>query len=365
MKVLITLPVKIGFDGMTKQVLSYGKYMNRDDLEIDLLSCRGFDPKMKDIVKDSHFNKVFRLEYRDTNQFKYFVELYRIMRKRKYDVIHANGQSATLAVEMLAAALAGCKLRVAHSHNSMCIHQKAHKLLKPLFKLTCNDAIACSKEAGNWLFENKTYWVLKNGIDIESFKFNIEVRKKYREKLGLNDDVIAVGNVAAFEPKKNHLFIIDAFKQLKGSKYRLFLWGIDGSSKDEVLKKIKKEGLEKQIIYMGTTDEINNYLQAMDLMLLPSLFEGFPVTVVEWQANGLRCLVSDTITNECNINGLVKFLPIDKGSQIWANEIIKYGNSTEYRSDPKYQNILKEKGFDIAYNANELKKHYIQRLKRK
>lgn len=125
-KVLMTLPVKIGFDGMSKQVLSYGKYMDKSDVIIDLVSCRGFDPKMKSNVDEANFHNIYRLEYRDTNQIKYFLDLYKIMKKEKYDVIHVNGQSATMSVEMLAAKLAGCKLRVAHSHNSRCLHKKAH-----------------------------------------------------------------------------------------------------------------------------------------------------------------------------------------------------------------------------------------------
>lgn len=206
MRVLITLPVKVGFDGMTRQVLSYAKYMDRTNLEIDLLSCRGFDPCMKKIVAEAGFDNVYRIECRDTNQVKYFVELVRLMKQRKYDVIHANGQSATLAVEMFAGLLTGCRLRIAHSHNSMCLHQKAHKMLKPLFKITCNDAIACSKDAGNWLFGEKKYWILNNGIDVDAFRFRESLRKEYRKKLGLKEDDIALGNVAAFEPKKIKAF---------------------------------------------------------------------------------------------------------------------------------------------------------------
>lgn len=104
-------------------------------------------------------------------------------------------------------------------------------------------------------------------------------------------------------------------------KYILYLWGIDGTSKEVVLKKIKNNGLEKNIKYMGTTDKINEYINAMDLMLLPSMFEGFPVTVVEWQANGLPCILSDTITPDCNLDGNVKFLPINNGVECWAEQI--------------------------------------------
>lgn len=201
-KVLMTLPVKIGFDGMSKQVLSYGKYMDKSDVIIDLVSCRGFDPKMKSYVDEANFHNIYRLEYRDTNQIKYFLDLYKIMKKEKYDVIHVNGQSATMSVEMLAAKLAGCKLRVAHSRSSRCLHKKAHNMLKPLFNATYNDAIACSKEAGDWLFGDKPYWILNNGIDIDKYKFSTTTRTEFRKKLKLSDKDIAVCHVGAFEPWK-------------------------------------------------------------------------------------------------------------------------------------------------------------------
>lgn len=367
MRVLITLPVKVGFDGMTRQVLSYAKYMDRTNLEIDLLSCRGFDPCMKKIVAEAGFDNVYRIECRDTNQVKYFVELVRLMKQRKYDVIHANGQSATLAVEMFAGLLTGCRLRVAHSHNSMCLHQKAHKMLKPLFKITCNDAIACSKDAGNWLFGEKKYWILNNGIDVDAFRFSESLRKEYRKKLGLKEDDIALGNVAAFEPKKNQSFLIDMMKVLiqNNPKYILYLWGIDGTSKEAVLKKIKNNGLEKNIKYMGTTDKINEFINAMDLMLLPSMFEGFPVTVVEWQANGLPCILSDTITPDCNLDGNVKFLPINNGVECWAEQIESCSFDVKDRASNIHIMMLQKKGFDIKQNANELKEHYLEKLNKK
>lgn len=367
MRVLITLPVKVGFDGMTKQVLSYAKYMDRTNLEIDLLSCRGFDPCMEKIVAEARFDNVYRIECRDTNQVKYFVELVRLMRQRKYDVIHANGQSATLAVEMLAGLLTGCKLRVAHSHNSMCLHQRAHKILKPLFKITCNDAIACSKDAGNWLFGKRKYWILNNGIDVEAFGFSDSLRREYRKNLGLKEDNIALGNVAAFEPKKNQSFLIDLMKILvqNNPKYILYLWGIDGTSKEKVLNKIKDNGLENNVKYMGTSDKINEYINAMDLMLLPSLFEGFPVTVVEWQANGLPCLLSDTITPDCNLDGNVKFLPINQGVECWVEQIESSSFNAKERASDNHVIILRKKGFDIKQNANELKEHYIEKLNKK
>lgn len=367
MKILITLPVKIGFDGMTKQVLSYSKYMDKTDVEIDLVSCRGFDPKMKGQMEDAQFSHIYRLEYRDTNQLKYFFNLLKLMKSQHYDVIHANGQSATLAIEMLAGMFAGCKLRIAHSHNSKCFHMRAHKLLKPLFRFTYNDAIACSREAGKWLFEDRPFWILKNGVDVDKFKFNLNIRNEYRNALGLKENEIAVGHVGAFEPWKNHIFLLDVFYELRETnpEYKLFLFGIDGTTRQDILNKIKERNLGDAVIYKGTSNEIQNYMQAMDLMVLPSWYEGFPVTVVEWQVNGLPCLVSNTITKDVQITKLVRPLSINDGVIPWVNAIREYGNTLCDRSNDLYPKQVVKAGFDIKVNANELKKHYQRKLQKR
>ena len=284
--------------------------------------------------------------------------------KEKYDVIHVNGQSATMSVEMLAAKLAGCKLRVAHSHNSRCLHKKAHNMLKPLFNATYNDAIACSKEAGDWLFGDKPYWILNNGIDIDKYKFSTTTRTEFRKKLKLSDKDIAVCHVGAFEPWKNHKFLIDVFDEIKkeNSGYKLFLFGINGTTQESILSLINERRLEDTIRFMGTADDINNYLQAMDLMLLPSLYEGFPVTVVEWQANGLPCIVSDTITKDVKITDLVKQLSIEDGTTIWKNEILKHNNEVDVETRKSYYIKVSKAGYNIKNNVSSLKEHYIERL---
>ncbi len=367
MKVLMILPVKIGFDGMTKQVLSYGKYMDKSDVILDMVSCRGYDPKMKKRVEEAGFRNIYRLEYRDTNQAKYFINLLRILLKEKYDVVHVNGQSATMAIEMFAAKLAGCKLRVAHSHNSRCLHKKAHNILKPLFYATYNDAIACSKEAGDWLFENRNYWLLNNGIDIDKFRFSLETRLEFRKKIGVSDNEVAVCHVGAFEPWKNHEFMVDIFEKIKSENlnYKLFLFGIEGSTQEHILNLIKEKKLENTIFFMGTVNNIYDYLQAMDLMLLPSWYEGFPVTLVEWQANGLQCVVSDTITNDVKITELVTQIPINDAVENWKNEILKHGNQLDVNKRSSYYLKVTEAGYNIKDNVAALKKHYLEKLESK
>lgn len=367
MKVLMTIPVKIGFDGMTKQILSYSKYMDKTDVSIDLVSCRGLDEKIERQLKEADFAHVYRMEYRDTNQFKYFINLVKLMKKNKYDIIHTNGQSATLAVELLAAKISGCRVRIVHAHSSQCKHIKIHNILKPLFMALYTDAIACSKKAGDWLFSGEKYWILNNGVDVKLFQFNNEKRNEYRNILKLEKGEVAIGNVAAFEPWKNHKFLIEVFDGLHkiDKKYKLFLFGIDGSTKEDILKMIDEKKLQNVVIYMGTTDHIQDYIQAMDVMVLPSLYEGFPVTAVEWQASGVKCILSDTITKDTDIFGMVDFAPIDKGIQPWIEKLKNIDNDyIEERMNINTSEIFAKEGFDIRKNAEDLKSFYYRAIQK-
>ena len=206
--------------------------------------------------------------------------------------------------------------------------------------------------------------ILNNGIDIDKYKFSTTTRTEFRKKLKLSDKDIAVCHVGAFEPWKNHKFLIDVFDEIKkeNSGYKLFLFGINGTTQESILSLINERRLEDTIRFMGTADDINNYLQAMDLMLLPSLYEGFPVTVVEWQANGLPCIVSDTITKDVKITDLVKQLSIEDGTTIWKNEILKHNNEVDVETRKSYYIKVSKAGYNIKNNVSSLKEHYIERL---
>lgn len=365
-KILIVTTVKVGYDGLTNHILSYVENMNKTDMKIDLVSARGIDEKIYAKIKTVGFHNIYRLEYRDNNQKKYFNDLRVLIRKNKYDIMHVHGNSATLAVDLFAGMLGGCKIRIAHSHNTSCEHKIFNMILKPLFNLCYTHGFACSKEAGKWLFGNKSFVVIPNGIDVEKYKYNFQIRDKYRKLLDLDKNTIALGNVAAFVAKKNHKFIVEVFYELNkiSNGYKMFLFGINGDSLLAVKEQIKRLKLENKIFIMGTKDNIQNYLQAMDIMLLPSLYEGFPISVIEWQASGLQCILSDTITKDINILRENIYLPINSGTKVWVDKIRKLNIEGKNREDKNIERIFSEKGFDIKSNAERLRKIYIKYYRR-
>lgn len=360
LRVLIITTVKIGYDGLTNHIFSYIKNMDKSDIQIDLISARGTDEKIIPQLNQVGFHKIYHLEYRDARQIQYLKDLTKLIKRNHYDIVHAHGNSATLAIDMLAGKLAGCKIRIAHSHNTSCEHKLFHFILRPVFQACYTDGFACSQEAGEWLFRKNPFMVISNGKEIDEYRFDMAVRNEYRHKLGILEETIALGNVAAFVGKKNHIFSISVFRDLNeiSPNYEMFLFGLAGETLEDIKERIKTLGLEDKIHYMGTKDNIQDYMQAMDIMMLPSLYEGFPVTAIEWQINGLPCILADTITRKCNICGDVKFLPVNQGTKPWVEAILHTDYSVERRTIPNIEALFTKAGFNIKINAAELKKMY-------
>jgi len=175
-------------------------------------------------------------------------------------------------------------------------------------------------------------------------------------------DEIAIGHVGGFFEQKNHRFLLQIFKEIVKIEptAKLYLIG-DGPLKETMEKRAK--GISKNIIFVGTTDRVSDYLQAMDGMLLPSLFEGLPLVAVEWQLNGLPCIFSDVITKDCCFTDNVEFLSLEKDPSVWAKEIvlmIKKNSNREILSKEAVSNADRA-GFNIKNNARVLRKIYLKR----
>lgn len=365
-KILVITTVEIGYDGLTNHIFSYIENIDKKDCIIDLVSARGIDNSIKDKLDTIGLNSIYRLEYRDSKPIAYFWELRKLIQKNKYDIVHVHGNSATLTVDLMAAYMAGCKIRIAHSHNSKCQHKVFDFVLRPIFNLSYTHGFACGKEAGNWMFGKKNFYIIPNGKKIMKYLYNSDIRKQYRSKLKLDTNIIALGNVAAFVRKKNHNFLLKVFHLLVSAnsqkEYRLYLFGINGETLSEIEMTIKNLKLQDKVFIMGTVDNIEDYLQAMDIMLLPSLYEGLPVSVIEWQISGLPCILSNTITQECKILDNVHFLPITQGEKVWVDEIqnLNVSSYQNQRAKKEIIEIFKNAGFDIEENAKMLKNLYIQ-----
>ncbi len=357
MRILYILPTGLIMDGISSITLNYWEKILNKDICIDFAVPVVIESVEKKIRKTD--SKIYLIEGRKTNPVKYMRKLYKLIKDNQYDIVHANGSSAMLTLEMLAAKKAGCKIRIAHSHNTKTNYPIVDKLLRPIFKTSYTHAFACGEEAGKWLFGKRKFEVINNGRDVEKFEYNQDMRKKLRKEYNLENQLV-LGHVGTFNYQKNHEYLIDVFSELiKNSekKYKLILIG-DGKYKSAIEEKVKKLNIQNNVIFVGRTNEVQNWLQAMDIMIFPSRFEGFPVVLVEWQIDGLPCIISDKITDKVKLTDLVQFESIEKSPKEWAKKIENTRIEDREKSKPKILKQIKESGFDIKENAKELEKIY-------
>ena len=361
MKILTISTVEFTQNGITSVIMNYyNTLVKLFNVQMDFIGQSPLDNCINNELQKHKSNYTY-IKNRKKNPFRYSFYLYKIIKKNKYDIVHVHGSSRIMAIELFVSKIAGVPVRVAHSHSINCDHKILHYLLTPLFFHSLTNGIACSSDAGKWLFNKKKYTILKNGINVKKYMFNKNVRSKIREELGLYETDFIIGNVAGFSPVKNHYFIVELISSLIkiNSNIKCVLIG-DGELYSKIQIDIKNRGLSHNFILLGNKTNVDKYYNAMDLFLLPSLYEGFPMVLVEEQCNGLFAFVSKNITRDTNITGNIFYLPIDTGIDIWQEKILEYMKQVQNReitSINAQQKIL-ECGFDVNYNSRILYELY-------
>ena len=297
--------------------------------------------------------------------FEYQKELYRIFKENNYKIVHSH--ISTLSVFPLRIAKkAGVPIRIAHSHSTS--NKKEWKrnliknILRPFSKLYANQFFACSELSGRWLFGEKAFKngkikIINNAIDLEKFKFNKEKRNEIRKKLKIDENIILVGHIGRFVTQKNHEFLIDVFDEIHRRKQnsKLILIG-QGNLKENIIEKIKYLGLQDYVIFTGQTTNVSDYYNAMDIFVLPSLYEGLPVVGIEAQANGLLCEFSTDMTKETKVLNTTKFISLKETPENWANTILE-----DYKNFKRLDSFdeMTKKNFNIKEEAKKLEEYYI------
>lgn len=353
-KVLIISTVGLIYDGITNVIMTYLEAMHCEGLDIYVAGTIEVTPAFRRKIEDLG-GTVIDFPNRKTETIKYFTTLIKFIKKNNIEIVHAHGNSATLAIEMLAAWLGRAKKRISHCHNTKCNHIYADKVLRPIFYLFYTDAMACSKEAGKWLYGNKRFTVLTNGRNVQKYSFELEARNRVRLENAMGNR-LAIGHVGGFFKQKNHGFLVDIYKEIKKLRPDVILFMIgDGPLKPEIEKLC--EGME--VKFTGSIENVTDYLNALDGMVLPSLYEGLPLAVLEWQINGLSCVISDAVTRECRLTNLAVFMSLDKPPGQWAREIVKNAeaNNRSQNAREAYTVAINSK-FNILESAKELEKIY-------
>ena len=360
MKVLIVNTVPTDKNGITNVIFNYLTAMKLDDLRMDYVSINQPDANYSLMVKQIG-GRMYVMHRTAKGLFTYTRKLKKLIKSEGYDIVHIHGNSHFTVPELLAAYLGGCKVRIVHCHNTTCSSVLLHKFLTPLFNSLYTDGFACGVDAGRWMFGKCSFTVINNGIDTGKFKFSSDIRTKIREQLGWEDKII-IGNVASIIPAKNHEFILKVFEEVYNTNNdcRLLLIG-DGHLRGQIEDEILEAKLQDAVIITGNINNVNEYLNAMDCILMPSLYEGLPLTLIEQQANGLQCIVSDAISIEADKTGLLTFIPLSTPAKEWADVILKKtGDKDDIRQDASEYAIMqiRDSGYSIDEEAAKMRKIY-------
>lgn len=364
-KIRILISTSSGFkkrEGISTVIYDYFSRFNKDLFEIHIVVDGEYNTDLIDLFRESGIIVDF-LHSRKKELKKYIADLDKLFKSKKFDVLYANGSSALMAIELTVAAINGCRIRVVHSHNTTCDYKKIDRVLRPYFYFLCTDAFACGQEAGKWLFGKRNFTIIRNGRDISKYSFDEVKRRKVRQQMKVSDDCLLVGHVGNFNQQKNHHFVLEVFKEIIGLKEnaKLYLIG-SGVLLDEIKQLASEMGISDKVVFTGSISNVDEMLQAMDVMFLPSLHEGLPLVVVEWQIAGLPCLISDNVTRECAFTNLVQFKSLDSSSIEWAKDVIGLSKMNRRKEAIEAYGKALESGYDINRSVAELQQLFLDLL---
>lgn len=280
-------------------------------------------------------------------------ELRKIIRENKYQIVHIHQNSASMAMDAIVARSCGVKTVIGHSHNTSCNVLWQHYLFKSFVNLFLDYRFACSEAAGSWVFGKKKCQVLHNAIDMKIFRFDIEARNIYRSKMQLGQKKV-VGFVGRLHEQKNVMRLLKIFQCLLeiDSSFLLMLVG-DGELLMKMREFVISNGISDSVLFLGKRDDVEKLMSAMDIFILPSVYEGLGLVMIEAQASGLSCIKS-TAVQAPDITGRVVSVSLNESDEIWAENIIK---AKQYDRNNVDEDIRKA-GYDIETEAKKLQKFY-------
>lgn len=346
--------------GVESVVMNYYRSIDRSKIQFDFI-C---DDDSTDIPYEEIEKLGGRVILIPSYQkvFKYHNKLKKVLKDGNYKIVHSHIN--TLSVFSLwAAKSAKVPVRIAHSHSTTNKKEWKKNLLKqilrPFSKLFATDYMCCSELAGRWLFGNKEYdkgnvYLLNNAIDIDKFAYNEKIRKAKRKELNIKNDTLVVGHVGRFVEQKNHSFLIDIFSEIhkENEKSILLLVG-QGPLENKIKEKVKLLGIEDSVKFLGQRDDVNKLYNVMDIFILPSLYEGLGMVLIEAQCASLPCITSTEVPEITKISNKIKYLNLKKNLKIWVKEINNYiDNKDRKKSNTECHN------YDITTENTKLVDYY-------
>ncbi|KPB05741.1 glycosyltransferase family 1 protein [Bacillus sp. CHD6a] len=350
--------------GAETMVMNLYRNIDREKVQFDFIIHTNKKCDYDDEIK-SLGGKIYNLpRYKGINHYQYKKAWREFLKKHpEYKIVHGHMRS-TASIYLKIANRYGCNT-IAHSHNTSSgkgITAVTKNIYQYQIRYIADYLFACSQTAGTWLFgknvlDNEKFLLLKNAIDTKKFTFNKDKRKTWRKELNIEDKFV-IGHIGRFHAQKNHDLLINIFKEVhdKNKDAVLLLVG-EGHLRNSIEKKVDELGLNNNVIFTGVRTDIPELLQAMDVFVFPSLYEGLGIVVIEAQTAGLQSIVADTLPAEVYLTDLIQTVPLSAPIDTWAQKIIQYSGG--YNRDSNSHQIINSKGYDIEQNALWLENFYL------
>ena len=346
--------------GLETMLMNYYRNIDRTRIQFDFLTHRPYKSDYDDEILELGGNVYYAPRLYPQNYPSYFKFMKQFYAEHpEYKIVHSHIDAMSY-LPLLAAKKAEIPVRIAHSH-STAIDRDVKYLLKQYYRSqitsVANYYCACGKEAGEYLFKDKEFTIIPNAIQVDKFLYQEQIRCQIRKKLNLSDKTV-IGHVGRFSYPKNHRFLISVFNEIykNNSNSVLLLIGV-GEKETEIRNQVESMGLCDSVLFLGNRADVNELYQAMDVFVMPSFFEGVPLTGIEAQFSGLNCIFSDKVPTEVDFSGNCSFISLNEKTEKWVTQILHNCDQTgrSLRSQ-----ALKGSQYNIKNACKYLENFYLQ-----
>ncbi len=358
---ILQISYSMDLGGAETLIMNIYRNIDRSKLQFDFLLHSNTESAYDNEIR-SLGGKIYRIpRFLGYNKFSYDKTLKAFLLDHpEYTILHDHLMDSATETFRVAKSLG--KTTISHSHiaqNDLSLSNIIRSFFRRNICKYTDYRFACSEEAGKWLYKGKgSFTVVRNGIETSKFRFSEENRIKTRKELGINEDEFAIAHIGRLVEQKNHKRLVSIFNEITAlnSASKLILIG-EGPLRGEIEKEVEKLNLKDKVMFLGARKDVNELLSGFDVFMLPSLFEGLPVTLVEAEASGLPCVFSDCLSEEVRlIKSLIHPVSLDAPNKVWAEKVLGV-KPLEKREEASL--LVEKAGFDIHDTAKKLEKFYL------